>query len=83
MASCGFDYRRFARNDVPNPIGRRDSCNWVYARLVLSDLVVGRKRPSDATTGMLDAKFTHTPELEEAMSSWRRERNGDGGEHTR
>ena len=51
--------------------------------LALSDLVVSRKRPSDVTTGMLDAKFTQTPDLEEAMSSWRRERNGDGGEYTR
>jgi transposase len=43
----------------------------------------GRRPPMRVTTGMLDAKFTHTPDLEEAMSSWRRERNGDGGEHTR
>ena len=44
--------------------------------LALSDLVLGRKRPSDVATGMLNAnsKLAHSPDLEEAMSIWRRER---------
>ena len=47
--------------------------------LALSDLVLGKKRPSDLTTGVLDAnsKLAHSPDLEEAMSNWRRERSNE------
>jgi len=51
--------------------------------LALSDLVISRKRLSDVTTGMVDAnsKIAHLPDLEEAMSNWRRERNLDSGDY--
>ena len=49
--------------------------------LALSDLVVSRKRPSDVTNAMLDAKLAHIPDLEEAMSNWRRERNVEAGDY--
>ena len=43
--------------------------------LALANWVVGRKRPSDVSNGMLDA---NGPDLEEAMSNWRREREVAG-----
>ena len=46
--------------------------------LALCDLVVSRKRPSDVTNGVLDANLPHGPDLEEAMSNWRREREVAG-----
>ena len=47
--------------------------------LALSDFVVGKKRPTDLTTGISDAnsKVAHSLDLEEAMSSWRRERSNE------
>jgi hypothetical protein len=44
--------------------------------LALSDFVSPRRRPSNAPTGTFDANSTlaQGPDLEEAMSNWRRER---------
>ena len=46
--------------------------------LAFANWVVGRKRPSDVSNGMLDANLAHGPDLEEAMSNWRREREVAG-----
>ena len=42
--------------------------------LALADWVVGRKRRTDVSNGMLDANPVHGSGLEEAMSNRRRER---------
>ena len=47
--------------------------------LALWDLVMSRKRQPDVINGTSDANPAQGPDLEEAMSNWRHERDSAGG----